>query len=315
MTSTQPVVVSPRIVELLEHGESEIVEFKTRLPDARTVSRTAVAFANTRGGTLIVGVDDAGEPVGLSDEEAIYTQERLRSIATPLLGPEVSVGIVDVRGRSVVYLDVPEAPPNLSPLATAEGEFYVRRGPTDQKARAEDLVRDARRTAKATDAHLSTSGTLKKRRGKQRGGKHPIQLFVAMSFAFDEEPALVDHFEAIRRAARRTDRRIKIVRADLVPGDYEISQEVMNLITDADVVLADFTKSPQNVYFESGFARGTGKPVLQAARSGTVLHFDVKTWRTTFFKNVTELEAKLVGELAALIGKKRRRPRGRPSRA
>jgi hypothetical protein len=62
--------------------------------------------------------------------------------------------------------------------------------------------------------------------------------------------------------------------------------------------------SPPNVYFEAGYARGCGKPVLQTARAGTVLQFDVKTWRTTFFKNATELEEKLVGELAALVSKK-----------
>ncbi|MEP6936039.1 MAG: ATP-binding protein, partial [Nitrospirota bacterium] len=175
MTSTQPVIVSPRIAELLERGESETVEFKTRLPDPRTVARVLVAFANTRGGTLIVGVNDAGEPVGMSDDEAIRTQGRLREIATPFMSSEVSVGIVDVRGRSVVYLDVPKAPPNLSPLATAEGEFYVRHGATDQRAKAENLVRDARRIASATDTHRTP------RKGGKRGkGRHPTQLFVAM---------------------------------------------------------------------------------------------------------------------------------------
>ena len=105
-----------------------------------------------------------------------------------------------------------------------------------------------------------------------------------MSFAFEEDPALVDYFEAIRRAVRRSPRKLELVRADLVSGDYEISQPVMNMIASADLVLADFTRSPQNVYFEAGFARGCGKPVLQTARAGTVLHFDVKTWRTTLLR-------------------------------
>jgi len=298
MAPNQPVIVSPRITEMLEQGESETVEFKSRLPEPKLVARIIVAFANTRGGTLLVGVNDSGEPIGMPDAEAIRTQGRLREIASSFLASDASVGIVDIRGRSVVYLDVPKAPANLSPIATAEGEFYVRRGVTDQRARAEDLVRDARRTESPTHYHQVPS-----KGGRRKKRNRGLQLFVAMSFAFEEEPVLVDHFEAIRRAAQRTNRRIKIVRVDLEAGDYEISQKVMGLISESDIILADFTRSPQNVYFEAGYARGCGKMVLQTARSGTELHFDVQTWRTTFFKNATELEEKLVGELAAVVGK------------
>lgn len=53
---------------------------------------------------------------------------------------------------------------------------------------------------------------------------------------------------------------------------------------------------------------------IQTARNGTALHFDVKTWRTISFKNATELEEKLVGELppssAATRGIRDERKRG-----
>jgi nucleoside 2-deoxyribosyltransferase len=64
----------------------------------------------------------------------------------------------------------------------------------------------------------------------------------------------------------------------------------MDEIDAADIVIADFTLSPANVYFELGYARGKGRRVIQTARRGTVLEFDVRNWRTVFYRNATELE-------------------------
>lgn len=307
-TTTQAVVTSQRIEDLLRAGESATVEFKARLPDPKTVARLFVAFANTQGGTLIVGVDGEGTPIGLSDEEAVHAHKRLRELASAVLPSETVSGIVDLGGRTVVYLDVAKAAPNVAPFATAEGEFFVRRGSKTEKSGGEQLVREA----KAKSETPSVTKSQARRTSALRRQNRRLRLFVAMSFAFEEEPALVDYFEAIRRAVARLRRRIDIRRVDLERGDYEISQAVMDIIAESDIVLADFTRSPQNVYFEAGFARGCGKPVIQTARTGTSLHFDVRTWRTTFFRNATELEEKLVGELNAIVDGIRSVVRGRP---
>lgn len=47
---------------------------------------------------------------------------------------------------------------------------------------------------------------------------------------------------------------------------------------------------PRNVYFEAGVARGKGKRLIQTARKGTSLEFDIRNWRTIFYKNATDLE-------------------------
>jgi uncharacterized membrane protein YeaQ/YmgE (transglycosylase-associated protein family) len=69
----------PELQELLAAGENERVEFKTsarynhhtkeRDPNLELViARTVAAFANTGGGWLLIGVDDAGRVVGLADD-------------------------------------------------------------------------------------------------------------------------------------------------------------------------------------------------------------------------------------------------------
>jgi hypothetical protein len=111
------------------------------------------------------------------------------------------------------------------------------------------------------------------------------------------DPSLVDYFEAMKRAVNSTSLPIDLVRMDLLEGDYEISQRIMDEIDKADILLADFTLGPANVYFERGYARGRNRRVVQAARKGTLLEFDTRNWHTIFYKNATELETALVPAL------------------
>jgi hypothetical protein len=127
--------------------------------------------------------------------------------------------------------------------------------------------------------------------------KGEIIGFVAMSFRDEEEPSLIDYYNAMLRAAIRTNLPIKLTRIDLAEGDFEISQQIMIEIENANFVLADFTLSPHNVYFEVGFARGVKRPIIQTAKKGTQLQFDVRNWKTLFYRNATELEETLMPKL------------------
>ena len=58
-----------RIKEWIMAGEGRELEFKTRVPAPQKMAKTVCAFANTRGGHIVVGVMDDGEIVGIVDEE------------------------------------------------------------------------------------------------------------------------------------------------------------------------------------------------------------------------------------------------------
>jgi hypothetical protein len=57
-----------------------------------------------------------------------------------------------------------------------------------------------------------------------------VRAFVAMSFRTEEHAALVDYFEAMKRATKATGLPIDLIRIDLLEGDYEISQKIMDEI-------------------------------------------------------------------------------------
>jgi hypothetical protein len=168
------------------------------------------------------------------------------------------------------------------PIVTSTGEFFRREGASTVRKESE-LVSIIKETVTQKQERMAE-----------------IKIFVAMSFRSEEEPALVDYFRAMQRAAGRAPPGIAILRMDQLEGDYEISQKVMDQIDSADVVLADYTLSPHNVYFEAGYARGRGKTLIQTARKGTILEFDVRNWRTLTYRNATDLEELLVISFTAL---------------
>ncbi|MEA2074371.1 MAG: ATP-binding protein, partial [Euryarchaeota archaeon] len=51
------------IWQMIENGESETTEFKENF-DKEAVE-TAVAFANTKGGVILIGISDKGEIKGI----------------------------------------------------------------------------------------------------------------------------------------------------------------------------------------------------------------------------------------------------------
>lgn len=118
-----------------------------------------------------------------------------------------------------------------------------------------------------------------------------------MSFREEEVPSLIDYYKAMERAVISCQLPITLRRIDLVEGDYEISQKIMEQIDNSDLIIADFTLSSRNVYFELGYARGLRRRIIQTARKGTQLEFDARNWRTLFYRNATELEEKLIPEL------------------
>ncbi len=105
-------------------------------------------------------------------------------------------------------------------------------------------------------------------------GSGPIRVLVAMSFHEQDEPALVDYWHAMLRAAEKARREFIVVRLDQVEGDYEIVDRIYREIDAAHLVIADLTLSSPNVYLEIGYARGRRKRVIQTCRSDTQLKFE-----------------------------------------
>lgn len=60
------------LIERISKGEGAQLDFKFRIDDQRKIARTLVAFANSHGGSLLIGVKDNGKIAGVNPEEEFH---------------------------------------------------------------------------------------------------------------------------------------------------------------------------------------------------------------------------------------------------
>ena len=90
-----------------------------------------------------------------------------------------------------------------------------------------------------------------------------------------------------------------------MPAD-RIVEHIYSGIRKSAFVIVDVTEPKPNVYYELGYARGLGIPVIITAKEGTELPFDIFDLPVHFWTNSKSLKLKLkkyVGELAKNFGR------------
>lgn len=92
------------IKKLVYGGENDQVEFKRKINHPEKVVREVVAFANTAGGHLLVGVDDNRTLYGLkyADEEDFLMKKAIRELCRPAIPFESEI-IPLTEKRAVLY--------------------------------------------------------------------------------------------------------------------------------------------------------------------------------------------------------------------
>lgn len=102
--------MKPReLLELIEEGENLTCEFKRKFSTAEKIAREMIAFTNTKGGYLIIGVDDDKEIIGVESEKA--EAELIYDVAKNFCEPPLNIKIdyVEVKGKEVVVVEIYES--------------------------------------------------------------------------------------------------------------------------------------------------------------------------------------------------------------
>ena len=121
---------------LLEEGEGFQLEFKRKVSSPAKIARALVAFANTKGGTILFGVDDDKTIVGVESEktEAEMIEIAGRVHCEPPVEPAIE--IVSYRGKDVIVVTVEESSEKPHRLVDQEGE------PNDPESKVLIRVKD-----------------------------------------------------------------------------------------------------------------------------------------------------------------------------
>ena len=155
----------------MQRAESDILEFKLRIDRQRKIARTLAAFANTSGGTLVVGVRDNGSVAGCRAEEEAYMVE---GAAQRYCRPEVKLSLRAERWehKDVLVVEVPAsvvAPHAAQEEDSDEWTVYVRRGAANFRANRvllEELKLRTGHAAEASVAHLQLLAHLNDQEGQ-----------------------------------------------------------------------------------------------------------------------------------------------------
>ncbi len=129
------------IEELLSQNEGKTLEFKENSKSLSSILKTIVAFANTSGGIVVVGVEDRTKKI-IGIDRALEEEERLTNTITdsitPLIIPDID--IISYKNKQLILLHVPHsAGPYYIKSNGLEKGVYLRFGSTNRLADEEAL--------------------------------------------------------------------------------------------------------------------------------------------------------------------------------
>lgn len=97
------------IKRLILEGENVSLDFKKTISSAEKIAKTLVAFANNRGGKLLIGVTDDGTIKGVKseDEEKYMITKSANQFCKPAIEPKFEEIYID--DKVVLVVDIPKS--------------------------------------------------------------------------------------------------------------------------------------------------------------------------------------------------------------
>ncbi len=134
--------MSRYIHNLIAQGEGQNLDFKFEISDAKKIARTFSAFANTNGGTLLIGVKDNGNISGIRTDEEAYMIE---AAADLYCRPRVDYQILPhkINDKNILEVKIPESnnKPHKAPWKTHGWKAFIR--VNDQNFLANQVIYEA----------------------------------------------------------------------------------------------------------------------------------------------------------------------------
>ena len=127
-----------KILDEIKNGESKILELKEKLPDNKSIAKTVIAFANTAGGKIIVGINDKLKITGVDANSVYALKDKIVSVIFDSCSPDIlpEIYTININGKLLLVIEIFRG--NLMPyFLKSEGKsdgVYIRVGATNRKA-------------------------------------------------------------------------------------------------------------------------------------------------------------------------------------
>jgi len=123
------------LLEIIGNGETTKVQFKSDVHNAISISQEIVAFSNTLGGIIIIGIDyKTGDVAGLSFQDIqrinnlISTTTTNDHIKPPIF---ITTETINIHGKRVIVVTVPEGTDK--PHTDKDGLIWIKNGSDKRK--------------------------------------------------------------------------------------------------------------------------------------------------------------------------------------
>lgn len=131
------------LLEVIQKGESSNVQFKERINDAYDIATEMVAMSNSKGGIVIIGVNDkTGALHGLLFDEIQSTNNLLVNAATNNVKDPINIltETINVNGENLIIITIKEG--GNKPYRDNKGIIWIKNGSDKRKVTTnEELLR------------------------------------------------------------------------------------------------------------------------------------------------------------------------------
>ncbi len=151
--------VKEEIFNIIKKGENEKMEFKSTLRtnlhtneiDRKieySVLKTIVAFMNSNGGTILIGVEDSGKIMGIEkdkfeskDNYSLHLTNVIKTKIGKKFFPLVNFRFNEIEDKTILIIDCEKSKsPVFIRSQENEEEFYIRVGPSSVQIKGSELI-------------------------------------------------------------------------------------------------------------------------------------------------------------------------------
>lgn len=130
------------LFDILSRGEDSYHQFKVNLSNPDSLAAELIAFTNTEGGRIFVGVDDRGTAKGLSSDDISRINQMISNVSSQHISPAINpiTEIITVDDVHILVIDIKKG--LNKPYHDKNGLIWVKNGSDKRKATArEELQR------------------------------------------------------------------------------------------------------------------------------------------------------------------------------
>ncbi len=128
------------ILQILTQGEDSYHQFKQNFQNVDSLTAEMIAFSNTRGGKIFVGVDDDGSVTGLTSADIGRLNQLISNAASQHIKPAINplTEIVKINDASIMIIDISQG--LNKPYQDKNGVIWVKSGADKRKATSREEI-------------------------------------------------------------------------------------------------------------------------------------------------------------------------------